>query len=40
MDDLRFVETVDGFGERVVVAIADAADRGFDAGFSSIARCI
>ena len=32
MDDLGLVETVDGLGERVVVAIADAADRRLDTG--------
>ena len=33
MDDLGFVETVDGLGQSIVVAVADAADRRFDAGF-------
>jgi hypothetical protein len=33
MDYLGLVETVDRFGESIVVAVADAADRGFDAGF-------
>ena len=28
MDDLGLVETVDRFGERIVIAVADAADRG------------
>ena len=28
-----FVETVDGFGQRIVVAVALAADRRFDPGF-------
>ena len=32
MDHLGLVESVDGLGQGVVVAIADAADRGFDAG--------
>ena len=32
MDDFGFVEAVDRFRESVVVAVADAADRGFDAG--------
>ena len=31
MDHLGFVEAVDGFGESIVVAVADAADRGLDA---------
>jgi hypothetical protein len=30
MDDLGLVEAVDGLGQGVVVAVADAADRGFD----------
>ena len=33
MDYLGLVETVDRFGESIVVAVADAADRGFDARF-------
>ena len=33
MDYLSLVETVDCFGESIVVAVADAADRGFDTGF-------
>ena len=33
MDDFSFVETVDRFGESVVVRIADAADGRFDSGF-------
>ena len=33
MDYLGLVETVYRFGESIVVAVADAADRGFDAGF-------
>jgi hypothetical protein len=28
MDDLGFVESVDRFGERIVVAVADASDEG------------
>jgi hypothetical protein len=32
MDDFGLVEAVDRFGEGVVVAVADAADRGLDAG--------
>ena len=32
MDDLGLVEAVDRFGEGVVVAVADAADRRLDAG--------
>src|SRR3954447_25561655 len=31
MDDLGFVEAVDGFGEGIVVAVPDAADRRLDA---------
>jgi hypothetical protein len=30
MDHLGFVEAVDGFGEGIVVAVTDAADRGLD----------
>ena len=33
MDDLGFVESDDGFGERVVVRVADATDRRLDARF-------
>ena len=33
MDDLRLVETVDRFGEGVVVGVADAADGRLDPGF-------
>jgi hypothetical protein len=33
-DHLAFVETVDGLGEGVVIAVADAADGGFDTGFN------
>ncbi len=32
VDGLGFVETVDRLGERVVVAVADPADRWLDAG--------
>ena len=32
MDQLGFVEAVDGFGQGVVVAVADATDGGLDAG--------
>ncbi len=32
MDDLGLVEAVDRLGESVVVAVADAADGGLDAG--------
>ena len=32
MDDLGLVETVDRFGQSIVVAVADAADGGFKAG--------
>ena len=31
MDELCFVEAADRFGESVVIAVADTADRGFDA---------
>ena len=34
MNELRLVEAVDGFGERVVVAVAPTADRGFDTRFA------
>ena len=33
MDDFSFVETVDRFGEGVVVKVADAADGRLDSGF-------
>ena len=33
MDHLGFVEAVDGFGEGVVVRVADTADRGLEARF-------
>ena len=33
MDDLCLVEAVDGFGERIVKAVADDADGWFDTGF-------
>ena len=32
VDDLGFVEAVDGLGQGIVVAIADATDRRLDAG--------
>src|ERR1700729_1455115 len=32
MDDLGLVEAVDGFGESIVVRVADATHRGLDAG--------
>jgi hypothetical protein len=32
MDDLGLEQADHGFGERIDVAVADAADRGFDAG--------
>ena len=34
MDHLGLVETVDGFGESIVIGIPDAADRRFDTSFS------
>jgi hypothetical protein len=33
VDDLGLVEAVDGLGQRVVVAVADAADGRLDPGF-------
>lgn len=33
MDHLGLVKAVDGFGESIVIGIADAPDRGLDAGF-------
>ena len=33
VDDLGLVQPVDGLGQRVVVGVAPAADRGSDAGF-------
>jgi hypothetical protein len=33
MDNLGLEQAVDGFGEGIVVAVADAADGGFDPGF-------
>jgi hypothetical protein len=32
MNNLCLVEAVDGFGQRIVITVADAADRGFDPG--------
>lgn len=32
LDDLGFVEPVDGLAERIVIAVADAADRRHEAG--------
>src|SRR5690606_24299151 len=34
VDHLSFVEAVDGFGESIIVGIADTADRRLDASFS------
>ena len=34
MDDLGFVETVDGFGESIVIGISNTADGRFDTSFS------
>ncbi len=34
MDDFGLVEAVDRLGESVVIAVADAADEGLDAGLS------
>ena len=36
MDDLGFVKAIDGLCQSVVIAVADAADRGFDAGLSKL----
>jgi hypothetical protein len=33
VDDLGLVETIDGFGESIVIAVPDAAYRRFDSGF-------
>jgi len=33
MDDLGRIKTVDRFAERIVVKVASASDRWFDAGF-------
>ena len=33
MDDLRFVKAVDGCGQGVVIAVADAANQWFDPSF-------
>ena len=33
VDHLRFEQTIDGLGQGVVVAVADATDRGLDTGF-------
>jgi hypothetical protein len=33
VNDLGFVKPVDGLGERVVITVADTADRGFNPGF-------
>ena len=38
MDDLRLEEAIDGLGESVVVAVADAADGRFDAGLAEPLR--
>jgi hypothetical protein len=38
MDDLGLVEAVDRLGESVVVAVADAADGRFNAGFRQTLR--
>ena len=32
MDDFGLVKTIDRLGQSIVIAIADAADRGFDTG--------
>ena len=33
MNDLGFVKTIDGLGQSIVIRVADAAHRGFDARF-------
>jgi hypothetical protein len=33
MDDLGLVKAIDGLGERVVIRVADAADRWLNPGF-------
>ena len=38
MDNLGLEQAVDGFGERIVIAVADAADRGLDAGIRKLNR--
>ena len=40
MDDLGRGEAVDGFGESIVVRVADAAHRRLDAGLRPGARCV
>jgi hypothetical protein len=39
MNDLGLEQPVNGFGERIVVAVADAADRGLYAGFGKAFQC-
>ena len=38
MDQLRFVKSVDGLGQGVVIAVAPAADRRLDTGFCQLFR--
>ena len=38
MDDFRLVETVDGFRQGIVVAVAFTADRGLNAGLGQAAQ--
>ena len=40
MNDLGFVKPVDGLGERVVIAVADAADIGFNPGLKQPFRIL
>ena len=40
MDDLGLVEAVDGFGQGVVIAVADTADRRLDAGLGEALRVL
>jgi hypothetical protein len=40
MDQFGFVEPIDRFGERVVVAVADAADRRHETGLGQALRIL
>ncbi len=40
MDDLGLVEAVDGFGQGVVIAVTDTADRRLDAGLGEALRVL
>jgi hypothetical protein len=39
MDQLGLEQAIDGFGKRVVIAVADAADGGLDAGIEQAFGC-